>query len=389
MDYDFDGYFSCKLVDVEFSITIWSLMLLFGCVQSILLCAYFLSKSEYRNNRNYLLCFLLLTFCVISFDHSLRLSNLYKSFPGLIYISDGLWFLIAPTLFLIARLTVNSQYQFKLIDIIHVVPYVIMQIFYLKLVFASPEVKIRILQSYIEIQDYGLLTKLTILGMMLQILFYIYFGYKLLKRYEQKYMLKYSETQLDQLRMFRSMFLFFLVYFAFEFTFSTVRNFTAFESQFLNNWSLVVWTFFVYGLAYIILSRPKLFLPYVGDKKGLVEKLNSEDEEDLNAVIEFMHQHKPYKRADLTLPELAGEVGLPTNRLSYLINSKKDVNFYSFINRFRVLEAKRLFELGLDNTMSIMGIAQEAGFRSKSSFYKFFKKEFNQTPSQFMSNSRK
>ena len=85
------------------------------------------------------------------------------------------------------------------------------------------------------------------------------------------------------------------------------------------------------------------------------------------------------------MSELADRLEISTNRASFLINKVHGISFYNFINTYRVMEVKKMLESGQHKQMSIIGISQEAGFRSKASFYKFFKREFCKTPTQYIS----
>ena len=370
---------------MELKITVWSFFLLFGCVQSLLLIAVFCLNKENRHARNIVLCLLFLIFAIIEFDHSLRLSNLYENFPNFIYISDALWFLIAPTLFFVTKFYVQPHYRFKWFDILHLLPFISMQIIYSNLITASSEVKIIILESYKKTGEYDFITSLFILGMMVQILIYIITSLNELKKYQKRYETIFSDNQLEHLKMFRGIYRFFLFYFLIEFSFSTLRNFTGFENNLLDNWSLVVWTFFIYGIGYIAILNPSFLMPQIplpSNKKQPEPNLN--DITELERIIDYVISETAFKKADLSLPELAENLGISTNRTSFLINKVHGVNFYDFINTYRVKEVKKMLEGGKYKRMSIIGISQEAGFRSKASFYKFFKQEFCKTPTQFI-----
>lgn len=86
---------------------------------------------------------------------------------------------------------------------------------------------------------------------------------------------------------------------------------------------------------------------------------------------------------DLTLPALAQQVGISVHDLSYVLNAGFGENFFQFINRYRVEEAKRLLTSAQHRHLSILGIAFEAGFSSKTTFNTTFKKLTGQSPSEF------
>ncbi|MBM6994029.1 MAG: helix-turn-helix transcriptional regulator [Prevotella sp.] len=98
---------------------------------------------------------------------------------------------------------------------------------------------------------------------------------------------------------------------------------------------------------------------------------------------DYMAMEKPYLNPDLTLPLLAGELNIPNHHLSRVINEQFGQNFFDFINGYRVEEVKRkLFDPALAG-FSLLGVAFECGFNSKSAFNRIFKKSTGFTPSEY------
>jgi AraC-like DNA-binding protein len=95
-----------------------------------------------------------------------------------------------------------------------------------------------------------------------------------------------------------------------------------------------------------------------------------------------MTEQRPHLTNDLTLAGLAKIVGVSTHHLSQIINEQFGRNFFDFINQFRVQEAETLL-LQTTPKMSILDIAMESGFNSKTAFYEAFKKRTGMTPTQF------
>jgi len=96
-----------------------------------------------------------------------------------------------------------------------------------------------------------------------------------------------------------------------------------------------------------------------------------------------MDKEKPFLKEDLSLAMLAGKLGITANQLSQVINQKSGSNFFNFINGYRVGTVKDKFKDPALAAYSILGIAYDSGFRSKSSFNKIFKKTTGQTPLQY------
>jgi AraC-like DNA-binding protein len=100
-------------------------------------------------------------------------------------------------------------------------------------------------------------------------------------------------------------------------------------------------------------------------------------------LLKLMENGKPYSDSDITLPKLGKMLLLNTYQTSYLINTCFGENFYTFINRYRVEECKRLLESNQYNHLSILGIGYEAGFNSKTAFNTTFKKITGLTPKEY------
>ncbi len=110
------------------------------------------------------------------------------------------------------------------------------------------------------------------------------------------------------------------------------------------------------------------------------------DNNTFNNVImsRLMHKintEKVYLTEELTLPMLAKEIGITPPQLSEFINNYFDMNFNSFINKYRIEEAKKIILENSDKT--ILNIAFEVGFNSLSVFYKAFIKFEDITPAAF------
>lgn len=100
-------------------------------------------------------------------------------------------------------------------------------------------------------------------------------------------------------------------------------------------------------------------------------------------LTKHMNENKPFLQDDLSLRTLADQLGITANQLSQTINQKAGSNFFNFINRYRVQLVKDKLKDPAVSHYSILGIAYECGFRSKSAFNKIFKETTGQTPQQY------
>lgn len=106
-----------------------------------------------------------------------------------------------------------------------------------------------------------------------------------------------------------------------------------------------------------------------------------------NKLIVLMEDEKPYLEGDISLLKLAGLMNLSAHHLSYLLNAGFGKNFFQFVNTYRVEESKKLLLSKDYEHLSIIGIAYDSGFNSKTAFNTVFKKHTGMTPSAFKKNS--
>lgn len=99
-------------------------------------------------------------------------------------------------------------------------------------------------------------------------------------------------------------------------------------------------------------------------------------------LLLFMDEQAPWREPDLNLGELAQRLKLPPAQLSKVLNSGCGQNFSDFINRYRVQEALRLLADPHRAHYSLVGIALESGFNSKSTFNRVFKSQLGYPPSE-------
>jgi adenylate cyclase len=97
----------------------------------------------------------------------------------------------------------------------------------------------------------------------------------------------------------------------------------------------------------------------------------------------FMATDLPYLNPALTLRSLAGQIQIHPNQLSWVLNEYARKNFNAFINHYRIEHFKKLATDPANAHISLIGLAYESGFNSKTVFNTAFKKEVGMTPSAY------
>lgn len=107
----------------------------------------------------------------------------------------------------------------------------------------------------------------------------------------------------------------------------------------------------------------------------------------VEALDAYMSEYKPYLDAALTIDALANSLGWPRKEVTRAVR-ETDANFFDYVNRHRIEEAKRLLADPANANVSILALGMDAGFGSKSSFNAAFRRHTSQTPSQYRSAAK-
>ena len=99
-------------------------------------------------------------------------------------------------------------------------------------------------------------------------------------------------------------------------------------------------------------------------------------------LLTLMAEEQPWLEPELTLTEVAKRLRITPGLLSKVINSGCGQNFNDFVNAYRVQEARRKLADARFAHYSLVGVALESGFNSKSTFNRVFRKVTGQAPSE-------
>ncbi len=119
-------------------------------------------------------------------------------------------------------------------------------------------------------------------------------------------------------------------------------------------------------------------------KKSLLEGLSRE--KIMNHLQELMEHEKIYLHDDLKLEDVAAMLYITPHQLSEFVNDQMGMNYASYINQYRVEEAKRLLVGDLEKSTLMIGF--EVGFGSKQSFNLIFKNLTGMTPSGYRKQAK-
>lgn len=96
-----------------------------------------------------------------------------------------------------------------------------------------------------------------------------------------------------------------------------------------------------------------------------------------------MEVQKCFLKHNLNIEEFSKRIDLPVKDVSSVINKHYGTNFFEFMNKYRVEEAKRLLLEPTSSDMTVLDILLQAGFNSKSAFHRFFNRMVGMSPTEF------
>lgn len=170
--------------------------------------------------------------------------------------------------------------------------------------------------------------------------------------------------------------------------------FHMFSMIFCTNGLFLALSAFIILVGYFGLKQKEIFVNFSKEgfkeagtgkkiKYGASRLQGAELKQCYDKIEQYVEAEKPYLDPDLNLSKLAKSLNVPTHHLSQVINEMHGSNFFDFINQFRVEEVKIKIQDTNFRNYSLLGIALESGFNSKSAFNRVFKNLTGSTPSQF------
>ena len=147
--------------------------------------------------------------------------------------------------------------------------------------------------------------------------------------------------------------------------------------------SLLFW-FVIYVInKYMININTKLPQNENGSKSSTLRISDDYLFDILDSADKVCIQQKLYLNPRLQISDLADKIGCPIHILSYSLNNGLAKNFNDFINEYRVQEF--INRITIDgNKLTILGVAYECGFNSKTSFYRVFNKVMGTSPQVYL-----
>ncbi len=123
------------------------------------------------------------------------------------------------------------------------------------------------------------------------------------------------------------------------------------------------------------------------DAASLPESHEVIDPKEVAKVQQILLEKELFLIPEITLKEFSEQVGLSSRETSRIINQGLNMSFIDFINQYRIERFKELANSKKAEQLTLLGIAYESGFNSKSTFNRVFKKFEGKSPSSYLKES--
>lgn len=358
----------------------------------------FVRIKEYDSFSDKILAFLFICYAYCTAAYLLINSGWLIYLPFTYKTAQPINYLIPPLAFLYVRSVLNNEKEFRKLDIIHFIPFILITFNYVPFYFLNYTDKIAIVRKVVNDSTYtftsqdGFFPEIIQLLRPLQTLIYILLQWRLLVLFRRNYKLLLEEAHtgsiLSWLRTFTLSITFTIVSFLiFVIAVFYGLNDKAHTDSIIYYSSIPVALSLLYLSSYLVLNPSVLIgIPYI----NYVSPLNSNAinkhkyEEEVNLILRYFDEKRPYLKKSQSISEIAINLGIPLKMLSFILNHHFELNFNDFVNSYRIGEIVQRIQKGDLESYTLSTLFQEAGFSNKTTFLSAFKKVHHCTPTEFV-----
>jgi len=305
------------------------------------------------------------------------------------------WALFGPVILLYVLFTINKVEKFKAVHLLHLIPLFI-GCYAIKDYLFDSSGNISFIDYYIKSDG---LTKVALYCWEFTSTLYLLYSLYILLKHKRSVKYYFSDISRKDLKWLTILISGFTIYILLSYLIWIIEGAFHYAIEFnLLTILPAALTIYVFCIGYFGYKQAGIFFDYPLEKAGLTRKIfriantkyvksglgDIECNEIIDRLNVLMNTDKPYMRNDLNISDLAKMLDTSLHKLSQVINGSFHQSFYDFINTYRIEEIKQLMKKSVSHNYTIISLAYECGFSSKSSFYNAFKKNTGTTPSEYI-----
>jgi AraC-like DNA-binding protein len=317
-------------------------------------------------------------------EYGAAISKLTLIYPHLVALSYPLLFCIAPLYYLFLAELIQKSKSTTPKKVRHFIPAILVLVAFIPFYIQSAEEKRAFILSLAsqESVKVPLAQWVIMYGHIVQLFIYSFLAIGLLKKIQNEVKQRFSNEVILKIQNLNKIAKVLLGFSIVYFIGTTALAITETYRVEVDFFVVLIFAALLVAFSFSVVSQPQLFTviktPQAKSSAindGVIEKLEN-----------IMQSEKPYLNSELKIDELAQMINIPYYQLSEVINKHYQTNFFDFINRNRVEEAKALLTSG--NNDKILAVAFDSGFSNKATFNRIFKKTTGFTPSEYKKRSQ-
>lgn len=372
-------------------------ILLISATIALFLAVLFLRKKG-KALHDYIIGSWLMILGLYVFIYAFSPSGFFINHPWLIHFYISLLFLNGPLLFFYVKTITNAAYKIGMTIFWHLLPCVLFTLYYV-IFFPAREIFWNTGSAHgIAGLELPFPYFLFLILLAFSVPFYIVLSVRLLYRHKKIIADNFSDLEKRTLLWLRVLIIILGIAWIVLASIIFIHHvLLLFSDSFCINGLFITLSAFIVLAGYFGLYQPRIFVsqdttlpivieesdrPYAGSSLKEVDKLHY-----VSVLNDYMNNTMPFLNSQLTLSQLAVEVNIPLHHLSRVINEHFNQNFFDFINQYRVNEFIRRLPDPKYSNYSLLAIAFDCGFNSKTTFNRYFKKATGITPSQYKTGS--
>ena len=364
------------------------------------------NENAIKTFANYLLASYFI-FCISCLSvYVLIIYGIIIDAPYLYKITAPINFLLPPIVYLYVRVMLFNKQKLKILDFLHIIPFLLVLINYLPFYLLPISNKKDIIQELFKdintsykIQVGYLSEYIINIFRILQNLIYLIFQWKLIITFNKQNKNIEVEKQINNvikwLRIFTSLSTISL--FAFMLLAFTALVFQdIYADGFIFHLPDYIFASCFFIISTYLLTHPSIFagLPFIKYKQtpstlilnqtDYIPYIEQDYSTEIAIILDYFETKKPYLKKGLNISQLAVEINIPTRLISFIINQHFEMRFNEFINKYRVSYIKEKINEKYLDSFTLNSLASEAGFSNLTTFIAAFKKIENCTPSEYL-----
>ena len=358
----------------------WTILFLLfaflGFVTSVLLPF----QNKHNRTGKILISILLFLFSITLIEYVLYWTRYQLYFPHLSNISIPFYYAYGPLLYMYVNLGTTNRFKRK--ELVHFVPFIIALLCCLPFYLYSADVKSDVfLRGFPKESSYPFLLQGVSVLSIVHLFVYSYLVYRKRVVFNEFVLIK-------KWMMLLAASLFGIAFFYLAYIVLSSLRILKPEWDYMISFTMSLFIFLITIASYV---KPQIFndiepFEAKNEKSDVLKYRNSPISHSMGVELALKLQETMladclWRKNDFRLEDLAQKVALPKHYVSQVINEQFHMNFFEFVNKYRIDEAKTLIEQNSASTL--IEIAYQVGFNNKVSFGKAFKNNTGLSPLEF------